>query len=166
MYKRGFTLIELITVISVISVLAVVLIVLVNPLGQFQKTWDGERKSDLFQIQKSLEAYYADHGSYPSSAGNIINDANGAHNFGSSGWSYMDVIPNDPSAPTKKYVYYSPADGQSYGLYASLDRGNQDSQVCNSGNACTTLFNAIGNNANTACGGVCNYGVSSPNASP
>ena len=170
--SNGFTLIELIVVIAIIAVLTTATIATLNPFGQFQKASDSRRKSDLSQLQKALEAYYQDKGSYPLNAtqcsyqmmGNN-GDGNDCIEWGRSWQPYMTVVPQDPTA-TNKYVYYSPpsSNGQSYYIYANLSRGGSDPQACNGGNACTSL--ATYGIPATACGGTCNFGVSSPNISP
>lgn len=167
--STGFTLIELIVVIGIISILSMAVLTILDPFSQFEKANDARRKDDLTQIQKALETYYGDHGRYPAyiisgTSYEIKSDANTAVAWGSSWPPYMDVVPQDP-ASSQSYAYYSdPNTGQSYWLYASLNRGNKDPQACNGGNACTSL----GNNGipSTACGGTCNFGLSSPNTSP
>lgn len=142
----------------------------VNPITQFQKAADSERKSDLAQIQRAIEAYYQDFGRYPQSTGAYTIDENldptitDEIQWGT-GWApYIDVLPAEDAAD-KNYVYYSdPADGQSYWLYASIDRGQEDPDACNNGDACLRLSTL--SITDTACGGICNYGISSPNVSP
>jgi general secretion pathway protein G len=143
----GFTLIELLVVILIIGILAVGTISLINPKEQIQKGLDARRKADLAQVQRALELYYHDNNQYPTS-GTIV--------WGGTWQPYMGSVPDDPVS-SKQYVYIST--GQAYYLYASLDRASTDAQACNGGSACT---NAGGAN----CGGVCNYGVSSPNVTP
>ncbi|MEK7559174.1 MAG: type II secretion system protein [Patescibacteria group bacterium] len=158
--SKGFTLVELILVIAVLSIMAVVLINLTNPVEQIRKANDARRKSDLAQIQKTLEAYLNDNGRYPgSSADYKISPAGTDVNWGTTWTAYKTAIPSDPSS-SRYYVYYSNSIGQSYWLYTSLERGGKDPQACySSGAVCA--------NAGTAnCGGTCNYGVSSPNTSP
>jgi general secretion pathway protein G len=65
--KNGFTLIELLVVISIIGVLSGV--VLVAMAGFREKARDARRQSDITQIIKALELYYAENGQYPSSGG-------------------------------------------------------------------------------------------------
>lgn len=173
--SKGFTLIELIVVIGIIAILSVMLIAVVDPVSQFQKSRDAQRKSDLSQIQKAIEQYYQDTGHYPAATGSfqIIGLNNGTLSWGLSNvnnWPYMNVLPKDPDT-ARTYVYY--ATGQSYWLYASLERGANDPSVCNYGNACATMqaggvgfpsahkCSPTGNAAIT-----CNYGVSSPNTTP
>ncbi len=165
---KGFTLIELILVIGILSVLSIGALAILNPTAQFQKANDVRRKSDLYQVQRALEGYYDDNGRYPapySSSDYRIKGLDGnVVGWGSSWQPYIDVLPKDPKA-SKKYVYFSDIDGQSYFLYASLDIGT-DPSACNGGAACSS----IGSNVipDTACGvGVtCNFGLTSPNVSP
>lgn len=174
--ESGFTLIELIVVIGIIAILSSMLIAIINPVSQFEKARDAQRKSDLTQIQKELEQYYQDTGHYPSSTNTfqIIGINGGTISFGTSNtsnWPYANQLPQDPNVNSRTYVYYST--GQSYWLYASLERGGNDPQACNSGSACTTML-AGGSGFPTAhdCSPTkaiditCNYGVSSPNTTP
>jgi len=155
--------------------MAVGLMYLIDPLGQLAKANDAKRKSDLEQLQRTLEVYYNDNGKYPpSSASYQINPASGEINWGDSWSAYNTKLPADPSS-SRKYVYYSPSTGasayQSYYLYASLER-TADPQLCSpldSYGECPS----IGTNPilATHCGPdpftkPCNYGVSSPNVSP
>lgn len=151
---KGFTLIELLVVITVVSLLTISLLAILNPFAQIQKANDTRRKADLSQIQKALESYYQDNGSYPAEgAGNTISGVAWGTNWG----VYMNVLPKDPNL-SNKYIYVRP-DGQKYYLYANLERGSKDPQVCNGGAKCA-------NAPVTTCGGVCNYGVSSADVSP
>jgi len=162
--QSGFTLVELITVITILAVMATGALMVLNPFEQFKKASDARIKSDLAQIQKGLESYYEDKGSYPTnSAGyNIVDAGLGTINWGSGWGAYMNAVPKDPT-PAHKYIYYSP-DGQHYYLYANLIRGKKDPQVCKSdASACSNVP------AGAICGGagvICNFGISSPNTSP
>ncbi|MEK7551591.1 MAG: type II secretion system protein GspG [Patescibacteria group bacterium] len=167
---KGFTLVELILVVGIIAILFTVAFMVLNPLGQFQKANDTKRKSDLAQIQRALESYYQDNERYPRTTGapsyclqHIVSPW--PYYCGNSNWSpYMNLVPKDPKS-SNRYVYYVSSDGQSYYIYANLERGMKDPQACNSdGTACDRLT-TLGISA-TACGGTCNYGVSSPNVSP
>lgn len=138
------------------------IILAINPLSQIQKAQDAKRKSELSQIQKALETYYQDNGRYPLATNfKLIGLDGSTADWGSSWQPYMSVLPKDPSS-SKNYVYFNPSkDAQSYYIYASLDRGANDPQVCNNGAACSSLPSGA------SCGtGTCNYGVSSPNVSP
>lgn len=174
--KKGFTLIELLVVIAILGLLAGVLLLTINPVAQLQKSNDARRKSDLESLQRALELYYQDNGCYPNAVSNqiSINDTAGCTNGTAVNWGtpwqvntqiYMAKLPKDPIA-ADSYIYYTPASGnhQTYYLYATLQRGANDPQSCNNGAVCTGLSGS--GIANTACGGTCNYGVSSPNVTP
>jgi type II secretion system protein G len=164
----GFTLIELLVVIAVISVLATIAIGIINPIGQFQRAKDSQRKSDLAQIQRVLEQYYNDYGVYPASDGSyhMVDKSGTPHTWGT-GWPpYTNDLPSDPSS-SQRYVYYAAANGQTYYLYAHLERSDDSARCKSDGSDCTfiatigsTLCSLSGNNLS------CNYGVSSSNASP
>lgn len=166
-YKKGFTMVELLIVIVTVAVLAVAAINLIDPVGQMQKGRDSQRKSDLAQMQKAIEKYRQDFGTYPVSTKDYkikAQDSNNSVNWGRSWLPYMEILPKDPSS-SRNYVYYSPAfsGGQTYYLYAGLEMDINDPEICHKdGSACDTLP------LDTGCGkGVtCNYGVSSPNVSP
>lgn len=162
--NKGFTLIEMVIVIGIFGMLAYAAIATLNPSEQFMKANDARRKSDLAQIQRALEGYYQDHQRYPSNPAatdyRIQGDV-GVVDFGTSWQPYTNLLPKD-SDPSKKYVYIDSADGQTYYLYASLDRGSRDSQACANGNDCPNVPAA------DLCGIAkkCNYGKTSPNVAP
>ena len=166
--KRGFTLIELLVVIAIIGILASGVLVYIDPLAQLQKAEDARRKSDLSQIQIALEQSYKDNnGKYPSNPDvndyRILGLDGAVADWGSSWLPYMNVLPKDPKL-TKKYLYVSGNNGQSYRLYASLERGGSDPQACKSnGAACQGVPREV------TCGSktdMCSYGVSSSNVTP
>jgi prepilin-type N-terminal cleavage/methylation domain-containing protein len=63
--QTGFTIVELLIVIVVIGILAAITIVAYN--GVQARARDSQRVSDLQSIQKALELYKAQHGTYPPS---------------------------------------------------------------------------------------------------
>ncbi len=171
-FCKGFTLIELLVVIAILAILAAGALALFDPISQLQKANDGRRKSDLLQIQKALEQYHTDNGRYPLSTGKNsekpyrIVGFKADHevlDWGEEWQPYMQKLSKDPQKENR-YVYYASADGQAYWLYASLEKGDIDSLACNKGKPCKgILSNDI---PATACGAICNYGVSSRNVSP
>ncbi len=160
----GFTLIELILVTAIFGLFASGVIAVVNPSTQVAKANDARRKSDLAQIQRSLESYFQDNGRYPpSSPVDYKINPGGKIEWGSSWQPYINLLPQDPTAAFH-YAYYATADGQTYLLYASLERGTKDPDACTGSNGCPNL--ATYGIAQRACGGICNYGVSSSNVNP
>ncbi len=158
---KGLTLVELIIVIAIVGILAAIIFSALNPVEQIRKSTDARRKSDLEQLQRALESYYQDSGSYPTA--DVNNQITGA-GWGTAWLPYLGKVPKDPIS-SNKYVYFSPAGRQSYYLYANLERGSRDTQACfTTGAACTSI--AANGLSATACGGTCNYGVSSPNVTP
>src|SRR5436309_14060188 len=92
-------------------------------------------------MQRALEIYYQDLGRYPvSSADYKISANNQTINWGTTWLPYIGKLPADPVVG-HVYIYYAPAsaNGQTYYLYANLERSGKDPQACNSGNACSSL---------------------------
>lgn len=150
--KKGFTLIELLVVMAILGILATV------GLGAFRtsqmKSRDAKRKSDLGQIQRALEMYFNDKGTYPtiplSSWGGELVDTDNTETI------YMKELPSDPSG-SPEYCY-EPVNSKTYKLYAKLE--NSQDPNCLEG---------ICSPPTGSCGGLTNaynYGVSSPNTLP
>jgi len=149
----GFTLIELLVSMAIIGILSTV------GLGSFLssqiKSRDARRKSDLGNIQKALEMYFVDHGSYPKSdsAGQIVIGSglewnSRAQMKDSNDTIYMQELPSDPTA-LPNYCYKSP--GDAYQLYARLENLNDPQRLP----------------ANVSCNGIdYDYGVASSNSKP
>jgi len=141
----GFTLIELIIVMAILGLLATV------GLASFRssqiKGRDAQRKNDLGQLQRGLEAYYNDKGQYPADlpgAGSPWQDEEVED-----GTLYMKEIPSDPT--TFSYEYES--DGTSYKIFAFLEnQKDKDIQDC---------IKALSKDCDAS--DYCNYGVSSAN---
>ena len=155
------------------------LLYLIDPLGQIQRANDAKRKSDFDQLKTTLEVYYNDNGKYPPSSGSDvtppctgtyrINPSTGCIEWGTSWTAYNITLPKDP-ASTRNYVYFATADGQSYWLYASLEKSG-DPQLCSpldaNGECLSIATNGIAaNSCGSSPGKPCNYGVSRPNVSP
>lgn len=130
MFKKGFTLLEILIVVALLVILGIMLILLIDPLAQIGKSKDTRRKHDLDVIKKAIEEYYNDKGCYPKppelcyDGANPINvciAAGGSyasrkfvsqicHICGSESGSpnfspYLSNLPCDPDHPGKKYIY-------------------------------------------------------------
>lgn len=162
---KGFTLVELLVVIGMVSVLITGLILILNPVQKIAQTNDAKRKSDLAQLQRALEIYYQDYGRYP---GSTAAYRIAGTNWGAAWSEYMSRLPSDPKSG-RTYVYFVPnsgncVNGQCYLIYAALE-APKDPQMCFPATA-AACSSAVSNSIANACGGVCNFGVSSPNTSP
>jgi len=110
---KFFTLIELLIVISIIGI--IISISFVSFSNVRQKGRDTKRIADIKLIQKSLEDYYRDEGSYPATL------TPGQSLIGSSSNTiYMQIIPQNPSpkndgvCPDREYTYEIAATSTSY----------------------------------------------------
>jgi len=157
--KKGCTLIEIMVVIAIIGTLMTM--AAGSYIASMKKGRDLKRKSDIVQIGKALEVYYADNGRYPAAYSGSIAACGSSFNdpcsWGESslvnktdpGVLYMAQLPKDPKGQT--YYYDSDGEGTYYQLYAKLentdDKDNYDYDIlCGSGN--------------------CSYGSSSTNVTP
>ncbi len=86
-----------------------------------EKARDTQRKSDLSLIKSALELYKGDHGSYPSTNGEVTrsNDLLGPLKVLMS-QGYLSTLPVDPEDPTSWYGYQS-SDGTSNELWSIIE---------------------------------------------
>lgn len=99
--KNGFTLIELLMVISIIGLLSSV--VLSSLSAARVKARDANRKKAFSEIQKALELYYLEYGSYPTgqASNNVCASDWGCWNkggyFANKLSPYLSILPQDPN---------------------------------------------------------------------
>jgi prepilin-type N-terminal cleavage/methylation domain-containing protein len=138
----GFTIVELLIVIVVIGILAAITIVAYN--GIQTRTRDNVRISDLKNLQKIVELYKAENGSYPLPTNGSLQWTGNCVTFGSvtnyiSGVSSIvnSKLPLDPkwkNTDDKCYLYRS--DGTDYMFLAwkvmETICGGDPSNACNS----------------------------------
>jgi len=167
--ERGFSFVEYLIILFFSFIFLFVLFYILNPVDQIQTFRDSLRKADLDRLKKALERYYRDNRKYPKSSlkpdYRIIRPDATVADWGRR-WQlpYMSSLPKDPSYPKRTYVYYASSDGQSFYLYASLERGARAGGTCNIEGPCLSLVkNKI---PFDACGEICNYAVTSGNVSP
>ncbi|MEO8581805.1 MAG: prepilin-type N-terminal cleavage/methylation domain-containing protein [Patescibacteria group bacterium] len=162
-FTSGFTLIELLVVIAILATLTG--LVATNFANTQGKARDARRKSDLTQIQRSLELFYNDHGQYPHESANQIAGCGAASQSvcvwgtafqDATGTIYMETIPKDPKT---SYVYYYNVDTTNYlryQIFARLENTN-DPILDRTGDG-------VADNYSQNCGGgSCNYAATSPN---
>lgn len=63
--QKGFTLIELLVVIGVLGILAAGLLATIDPLEQFRKGADSNRKTTSLELVNAFTRYYSVHGVLP-----------------------------------------------------------------------------------------------------
>lgn len=167
--KKGFTLVELLVVMAVLAILATLIV------GGFRSSQargrDSQRKSDLKQIANSLEIFLTDYGIYPPASGTQV--AACSYNPGTGGGSacawgsgtitdgkttYMRTISKDPVS-TQNYIYKVSTNQKQFQLFARLE--NPEDKNCIGGDCANPGITIT-------CGGsaVCNFAVTSTNASP
>lgn len=79
---RGFTLIELLIVMTILSILASIAVP--SYLRHTVKARESVLMEDLYQMRRSIDAYFADHGKYPESLQELVDK------------KYLRGIPRDP----------------------------------------------------------------------
>lgn len=168
----GFTLVELLVVMAILGILVTLV------AGGFRSAQlrgrDAQRKSDLKQISHSLELFYSDYGKYPSDSTGAISAcpydpvAGGGTvcNWGSSEFTdgkttYFKAVPKDPNS-SQKYFYrlVSGSANKKFQIFARLE--NTQDPACLGGNCANPTVPVPAG----ACGGNCNFAVTSANTIP
>lgn len=148
--EQGFTLMELMVVMIIIGILST--IIAGNFIQIKLRARDVKRKNDLAQMQRAIEAYYNDHGIYPSF---FTTDLTWGAPFVDpvSGVVYMNQLPNDPQQPTSQFLLLVNTSGTKYQLLAHLEN-TEDDDLNSDSNVITRFCGATSH---------CNYSVTSSN---
>lgn len=119
--KKGFTLIELLVVISIISLLSSIVLASLNTARS--KARDAVRLSDLKTLQKVVELYNLDNGSYPSTGRQWWGNCSSFGSHGATGSNayipnvtptYISQLPLDPKPVNTYGCYLYQSDGTDY----------------------------------------------------
>ena len=114
--QSGFTIVELLIVIVIIGILAAITIVAYNGIQDRSKY--AREQSDMSNLNKLINLYYVDNGSYPSTGGSTSWSGGGqAANFiPGIVPKYASVEPQMPSDPDFNNDYLYASDGTNYKL--------------------------------------------------
>jgi general secretion pathway protein G len=128
--STGFTLIELLIAVAIISILSGLL--MMNYVGVRQRTRDGQRKSELRQIQTALEFFRSDTGGYPNKTAIDAIACGGSWLNAGNNVTYMPAMPCDPTTKVR-YNYVPTGVGNTgYTITACLENdkdGEADSAI-------------------------------------
>lgn len=118
--QRGFTLIELMIVVAIIAILAGILIP--NFTHARAQAQTAACEANLREIATAMELYYADNQVYPTGTATKI----GAATIAANGVTYLNTVPQDPSATTTGAQYTFTSGATNPPSYTIQCPGNHD----------------------------------------
>ena len=137
----GFTLIELLVVMVMVSVFLLMAFLTIDPIGQLDKAKDTQRKHDLEQVKRALDAYYNDNNCYPTQQQGVPFGLEWSDS--GSGVVYMKKVPQDKDCAKTGYCYFYQTDAsdcpQWNVLYTRLSRSTNALTSCLMSQACGYL---------------------------
>jgi type II secretion system protein G len=120
--SSGFTIVELLIVIVVIGILAAITIVAYN--GVQQRARYSAMQSDISSLNKAIQLYYADNGTYPysgSGIGNVVGPSPAIPGLVPTYLSKIPTIPNDGIGGYYAYIWST--NGADYKLIRLVPNG-------------------------------------------
>ncbi len=141
--KKGFTLIELLVVIAIIGMITAIIFTYLDAARK--KGRDAQRIANIKQLQESIEVYFSQCNTYPTSLAALNLDCSG----NASSNKILASIPNDPLGTQYSYAFAINPTFQ-YHVCASLELGNTNG-IGKSGHApiVGVVDNCDGTNGNT-----------------
>ena len=101
--QKGYTLIELMVVMTIIGILAT--IAQPNLQRSIIRAREASLRQSLFVLRDVIDQYYADHGKYPDSLENIVEE------------HYIRAVPEDPFTKSSATWIIVPPDGGEGSVY-------------------------------------------------
>ena len=100
-FRRAFTLVEMLLVVTIIGILAA--LVIPKIVGRSEQARVTAAHADLSSIKTALDAFEVDNGYYPKSIQDLVLAPNTAKNWHG---PYLEKVPQDPWG--NNYAYYFP----------------------------------------------------------
>lgn len=153
--KKGFTIFELVIVIMVMMVLGFI------TYTQFEearaKARDVSRKSDLNEVSKAIQKYYADYGHLPQNGNDDDPDLNslwGKQFKDSTGYVYLEKMPEEKYLAEKPYCYEPSPESNYFRLFAEFENDKdpdckENHYTCGGRSYCYTDINYVVLNSKT-----------------
>ncbi|OGJ54549.1 hypothetical protein A3D11_01780 [Candidatus Peribacteria bacterium RIFCSPHIGHO2_02_FULL_49_16] len=116
LFRKGFTLIEVLLVIGIIAILASIVIVAINPTKQLADARDAQRRSDVNSILNAVYQYSIDNnGDLPAGITTSVLEICASGAASCTGYAdlsviegdYLVKIPADPKGPTSPETDYT-----------------------------------------------------------
>lgn len=119
MKNRGFTVLELLVVVAIIGILAAVTLALLSDTRA--RSRDAKRLSDMREIEKAINLYYAENGNFPVEETEITITGEDDLSGVLEGASLISEVPADPLHDSYTYRYQSFNSGSDFTLTFCLE---------------------------------------------
>lgn len=139
LFKKGFSLVELLVVITIIAILSVVAYTAVG--GQTANARNAKRQEALAAIQSALEIYFIENNSrYPDALADLQP-------------TYMPELPSDPIGGNYGYAVSNPGK-KNYIIATTLENQDGTYQTYTVGNGGTVTLGGVEDDGVTVCADV------------